>query len=156
MAAIWNTIIKNMVYDSGNVAVKRIKPTIKDFVTFREIAFSSISKLTLLERVKVRLGFSPLSLLSSRFLFNKFYIAEKDNQILGFAIFRFKLLRGLFVSSEFRENGVGSRMLNKIMTDTEFDDIYVKPTKSSRSFYLAHGFYGDSSTEFFIRRRKWK
>lgn len=119
------------------IDVVKIKPLLIDFIYFRKIVFENLDKLNTLERFKARLGFSPLALFFSKFLFNKFYICEDAS---AFGILRWGRIRSLFVSKACQNLGNGTALLNKIVEDSRAKHILVKPTKSSESFYLKNGF----------------
>lgn len=121
-------------------SLKRIRPTIEALLWFRAIVFENLASLTHLERFKARLGFSIPALFFSRYLFNKFYVCEEEDEVLGFAILRFGRIRSLFVSLNYHGIGIGSKLLSKMCLDSKSKHILVKPVKSAEGFYLKNGF----------------
>ena len=122
------------------------KPTYQELLDFREIARSSYLELTLIERFKIFLAYSILGLFFIKFLFNKFYLLIENHKLIGFAIIRINKIRSLFVKIDNQNNGCGSFLLSYIekdLKDKGYKQVYLKPTKSFRNFYLKRNYYQD-------------
>ena len=135
-----------------NLDIIKVKPNINEFILFRKLAFESISRLTFVtERIKLRLGLSPLALFVSKYSLNRFYVCLVDKKIIGWAVFRLGKIRGLFVSQKHRGLGVGTLLINKICLDTKAKQICVIPFHSATGFYLKNGFRQEG--KFFIKTK---
>ncbi len=81
----------------------------------------------------------------------KFYVAAEDGAIVGFGGYNKEKIRLFFVKPGFQRRGIGSRILDKVLSDARnegiqrlecYSTIYAEP------FYLRHGFVKEGVVDF--------
>ena len=81
----------------------------------------------------------------------KLYVAERNGEIIAFGGFDKERVRLLFIHPEFQRNGIGTLLLNKIISDARNDGLTrldCNSTIYAVPFYLKNGFTPGEIVDF--------
>lgn len=73
------------------------------------------------------------------------WVAEEDGKLVGFSDYRFDegTITGVYVHPDYLRNGIGSKLLEKILEDARnrgLEELTAEASVTAKEFYQSHGF----------------